>query len=76
MRQSTELCFDGVCCLLCPVEQVYEEFLDHRNDQPSTGQELNRAEPSGSMNIMSDEMLRDFCPDCSVERVCVHAVKV
>ena len=30
VHQSYDFCFEGLCCLLCPVEQVNEKFPDHR----------------------------------------------
>jgi len=58
--QSYDFCFKGLCCLLCPVEQVYKKFPDHRTDQSGTGVDLNSDDPFSSINSMSDEMLRDF----------------
>ena len=29
VHQGYDLSFEGFCCLLCPVEQVYEKFPDH-----------------------------------------------
>lgn len=29
VHQSYDFYFEGLCCLLCPVEQVYEKFPDH-----------------------------------------------
>ena len=29
VHQSDDFYFEGLCCLLCPVEQVYEKFPDH-----------------------------------------------
>ena len=55
MRHGIEYCFDCMCRLLCPVDELYEEFLDHRCKQSGTGQELNRADISGSMNGISGE---------------------
>ena len=31
VQQSYDFCFEVLCCLLCPVEQVYEKFPDHRH---------------------------------------------
>jgi hypothetical protein len=53
--------FEGLCCLLCPVEQVFKKFPDHRTDQSGTPEHLNSGDPFSSMNVMSDEMLLS-CP--------------
>ena len=58
--KSVELFFEGSCYLFCPNYQFYEEFPDHRSDKSSMVQDLNRADPFGSMNVMSDEVLCDF----------------
>jgi hypothetical protein len=65
--QGHDFSLDGVCCLLCPCYQVCEEFPDHCNNQSGTFQDLNRDDPLGSMNIMSDECAARFlCPDLRV----------
>jgi hypothetical protein len=58
--ESVELFFEVSCYLFCPCYQFYEEFPDHRSDQSSMVQDLNRDDPFGSMNVMSDEMRCDF----------------
>jgi hypothetical protein len=52
-----DFCFEGLCCLLCPVEQVYEKFPDHCSYQSGTREHLNSGDPISSMNVMSDEFI-------------------
>jgi hypothetical protein len=71
--ESVELFFEGSCYLFCPCYQFYEEFPDHRSDQSSMVQDLNRADPFGSMNGMSDEMRCEFlCGQVKVRKVSVR----
>lgn len=60
VNHSYDFCLEGLCCLLCPVEQVFKKFPDHCTDQSDTREDLNSGDPFSSMNIMSDEMRCGF----------------